>query len=59
MDGTQKTSSIETESDEAREARLDALAEADIAAGRVVPHHRVVEWLRSWGTDNKLPRPKS
>jgi predicted transcriptional regulator len=58
MDGIQTTPSAETESDEAREARLDALAEADIASGRVVPHHKIVEWLQSWGTANKLPRPK-
>jgi predicted transcriptional regulator len=39
-------------------ARLDAEAEADIAAGRVVPHEKVVEWLESWGTPNELPCPK-
>jgi len=31
--------------DAATEARLDAEAEADYAAGRVVPHERVREWL--------------
>jgi predicted transcriptional regulator len=39
-------------------AQLDAKAEADIAAGRVVPHAKVAEWLNSWGTDKPLPRPK-
>jgi predicted transcriptional regulator len=43
--------------DEALEALLDAAAEADYAAGRVVPHDKVVEWLKSWGTPDELPRP--
>jgi len=33
------------------------LAEAD-AGGPFVEHERVVEWLRSWGTDDELPPPK-
>ncbi len=32
---------------------------ADIAAGRVVPNSKVVEWIRSWGTANELPMPSS
>jgi len=43
--------------DEALEALLDAAPEADYAAGRVVPHDKVVEWLKSWGTSDELPRP--
>ena len=43
--------------DEALEARLDAEAEAAYAAGRVVSHARVVEWLNSWGKPDELPRP--
>jgi predicted transcriptional regulator len=43
--------------DPAHEARLDAEAEADVAAGRVVPHDEVVKWLKSWGTPNELPCP--
>jgi hypothetical protein len=39
----------------ATEVRLDA--EADYAAGRVVPHERVREWLKSWGTSDELPCP--
>ncbi len=23
-----------------------------------VPHHEVEKWVRSWDTDNELPRPK-
>lgn len=45
--------------DEAEVARLDAKAEAEIDPGRFVPHADVAKWLQSWGTPNKLPRPKS
>ena len=38
-------------------SRLIAEAEADIDAGRVVPHEEIVKWLRSWGTPNELPCP--
>jgi predicted transcriptional regulator len=48
---------FDVEPDEALEARLDSEAEADYAAGRVVPHDKVVEWLKSWGTPHELPRP--
>ena len=34
-------------------------AEAEIDAGHFVPHAEVAKWLQSWGTPNKLPRPKS
>ncbi len=40
------------------EARCDAEAEADIAAGRVISHEAVSRWLLSWGTANELPPPK-
>lgn len=43
--------------DAATEARLDAEAEADYAAGRVVPHAEVVKWLQSWGKPDELPCP--
>ena len=49
---------FEPPADEAAEAAADAAAEADIDAGRFVPHTEVAEWLRSWGTPNKLPRPQ-
>lgn len=58
MSDTEPTSVFDMEPDEAHEARLDALAEADVAAGRVVPHAKVVEWLLSWGTGHELPCPK-
>ena len=49
---------FDTGEDEAEEARLDAKAEADMEAGRFVSHAKVVRWLQSWGTPNKLPRPR-
>lgn len=38
------------------ETRL-ARAEADIAAGRVVPHAEVRDWLLTWGTPDEKPAP--
>jgi len=49
---------FDMEPDAAYEARLDAEAEADYAAGRVVPHAEVAKWLASWGTPNELPCPE-
>ncbi len=46
---------FDIEPDDALEARLDAQAEADAAAGRVVPHAKVVAWPRSWRPANELP----
>jgi predicted transcriptional regulator len=44
--------------DAAHEARLDAEAEADYAAGRVVPHERVVEWLTKLANGERAPPPQ-
>ena len=44
--------------DDAADEASTRRGEADIAAGRVVSHEAVVKWLKSWGTDNPLPRPK-
>ncbi len=52
------TKSIFDEIDEEEEERAIAEAEADVAAGRVVPHEEVVKWLKSWGTPDELPCPK-
>ena len=43
--------------DEAEEARLDAEADAEIEAGKDIPHARVREWLKSWGKPNELSCP--
>ncbi|HXE55589.1 MAG TPA: hypothetical protein VN541_21375 [Tepidisphaeraceae bacterium] len=45
--------------DEAAEARADAAAEADVAAGRVVPHERVREWLERLAKGEKVPPPSA
>jgi predicted transcriptional regulator len=50
--------SIFDDVDEEAEARALAEAEADIAAGRVVPHEKVIRWIKSWFTDDELPRPE-
>jgi len=36
-----------------------ATADADVAAGRVVPHEEVAKWLRTWGTPDEKPLPRS
>jgi len=51
--------SIFDEIDEEAERLADERAEADVKAGRLVPHERVVKWLRSWGTPDKLATPYS
>ena len=37
----------------------DERADADIAAGRGVPHALVREWLLTWGTPDEKPMPES
>ncbi len=36
-----------------------AAADADVAAGRVVPHEEVAKWLKTWGTPDETPLPRS
>ena len=43
--------------DEEEAALLEAEADAD--AGQVVPHSEVVKWLKTWGTPDEGPPPKS
>lgn len=45
--------------DAAAEARLDAEAEADVAAGRVVPHERVRDWLAKLAKGERVPPPEA
>jgi len=42
---------------EAVERLRRAVAEADADDRPSVPHELVVNWLRSWGTDEELPSP--
>jgi predicted transcriptional regulator len=44
--------------DEAAEARADAAAEADLAAGRVVSHDRARAWLMTLAAGRYEPPPE-
>ena len=59
MADTEVNSIFDMEADEALEARLDAEAEAAYAAGRVVPHERVREWLTKLAKGEKMPPPRA
>jgi predicted transcriptional regulator len=48
---------FEIELDAAHEERLEA--EADFAAGRVVPHSRVQEWLLKLAWGERTPPPEA
>jgi predicted transcriptional regulator len=50
---------FDLEPDDAHEARLDAEAEADYAAGRVVPHERVDEWLAKLAKGERVSPPRA
>ena len=52
-----KQKPIFDEIDKEAEAQAIAEAEADVKAGRVVPHEDVVKWLESWGKPDELPCP--
>ena len=54
---TRPEPSIFNDHDEEADARSLAEAEADIAAGRLVPHADVAEWLKTWGTAEEGPPP--
>jgi predicted transcriptional regulator len=43
----------------AREAKMIAEADADVAAGRLVDSTKVKAWIDSIGTENELPVPYS
>ncbi len=49
--------SLVDETDDEAEAAADTEGLADIAAGRVVPHADVAEWLDTWGRDDETPAP--
>jgi predicted transcriptional regulator len=50
---------FETPLDEVEEARLDAIADAEIEAGKGVPHERVREWLAKLAKGERLPPPSA
>ena len=45
--------------DKADEARREAEAEADVAAGRVISNDKVCDWLETWGKPGEKPPPKA
>ncbi len=49
---------FDIEADEAVEARLDAEAEADYVAGRVISHERMREWLTKLANGERVPPPE-
>jgi predicted transcriptional regulator len=57
MSAPDKKSVFETKLDEAEEARLDALADADIDAGKGIPHEQVREWLKKLAKGEKVLPP--
>jgi len=40
-----------------QDARIQE-ALASVERGEVIAHDDIVEWVKSWGTDNELPMPK-
>jgi len=38
-------------------AHIKRAFEEDEPGGPGVPHHEVVAWMESWGTDHELPMP--
>ena len=60
MDDPEIDSAFDVEpEDEALAARLDAEAEADFTAGRVVSHERVREWLTKLARGEREPPPRA
>jgi len=55
MADTNVESIFEMKPDAEHEARLDADADADYAAGRFVPHERVREWLVKLALGESVP----
>jgi predicted transcriptional regulator len=57
MANPEPVSVIDLESDAELEGRLDAEAEADVAAGRVISHERMTEWLNRLTKGERTPPP--
>lgn len=57
--GVSEAPSIFDEIDEEAEVAADAEADADIAAGRVIPHAEIAAWLDTWGSPEFKPAPAS
>ena len=50
--------SLFDEPDAGAEARSEARADSDVREGRLISHAAVLDWLKSWGSDKPLPRPR-
>jgi predicted transcriptional regulator len=59
MAGAEIKSVFDIEPDAAIEACLDAEAEADYAAGRVIPHERMRDWLAKLAQGERVPPPEA
>jgi predicted transcriptional regulator len=59
MAETETRSILDLPLDAAEEARLDAEADAEIEAGKGVPHERVREWLLKLARGEKVPPPEA
>ncbi|MFV3128170.1 hypothetical protein [Niveispirillum sp. KHB5.9] len=55
----EQAESIFDQVDETRKARAIAEARADVAAGRIVPHEVVAEWLQRMANGERPPPPYS
>jgi hypothetical protein len=58
MADTDAKSIFDIEPDDALEARLDAEAEADYKAGRVISHERMCAWLTKLAKGERGPLPE-
>jgi predicted transcriptional regulator len=59
MAETETRSILDLPLDAAEEARLDTEADAEIEAGKGVPHERVREWLLKLARGEKVPPPEA
>lgn len=57
MAGAKLKSVFDTPQDDTEEARQDALADAEIDAGKGVPHEQVREWLDKLARGERAPAP--
>jgi predicted transcriptional regulator len=59
MAASESKSVFDTPLDDAAEARLDAIADAEIDAGAGVPHEKVREWLTKLAKGERVPPPSA
>jgi predicted transcriptional regulator len=50
---------FDTPLDETEEAHLDAVADAEIEAGKGIPHEKVREWLAKLAKGERVPPPSA